>query len=106
MLPRETFARPGVQPPRVAPPCVFTGVTEDGPFEIVIIGTVTERLPSAVVRGSVEHEQSALVVLGVSALTCDDALDGVGDRWQFSDFLRTLSGLNAKTTSRLATTTS
>ena len=46
MLPSgETFTRPGVQPPNVAPPCVFTGETADGPFEIVIIGTVTERQP-------------------------------------------------------------
>ena len=46
MLPGgETFTRPGVQPPNVAPPCVFTGETADGPFEIVIIGTVTERQP-------------------------------------------------------------
>jgi len=46
MLPSgETFTRPGLQPPNVAPPCVFTGETADGPFEIVIIGTVTERQP-------------------------------------------------------------
>ena len=40
MLP-QTFTRPGVQPPNVAPPCVFTGATADGPFEIVITGTVS-----------------------------------------------------------------